>query len=1477
MARNHPIKILWYGSETDDEGNPIIPKISPSFEKRLEGLNEGEIYIHNDDNNPSIYIRTNKDRVVAISGGANISELAKYFLRKDKEDSTNFLLSLLGGTVIKKYAKFGDFVTGVLGGYIDEKGNLEMESGVFRKRLFVPEIAYNRTTYFKGRMVNSPGGGCTVLSYVDNGDGTYTITPDLTDADGLSQFVDDILTTYFVTKNSEGKLNGFEEMKFRVTAADYTAKKFTVIPRPGHSDWKPAEQMVLAQTGNFTDPERQTYILIDSVNGNNCITFFDNANTWDPEPAQMPAWFGKKKGMTVNGIDCEKYSAVLQQVLLTGLIFQIDEITGNKVRVPLDKGEWVAGKYAYYDRVSHNGALWLCVDDNGTTTEPSEGNPAWLKQVAEGADGATGPQGVPGTPGKDGVTYYTWIRYADNAQGGGISNNPTGKAYIGFAYNKTSAVESNTPSDYTWSEIKGEQGVPGAPGADGKIYYTWIAYSDNADGTGMYQQPNDNTKYIGIAVNKETVTESSNPSDYTWSLFKGKDGADGLSVIGGGHWESSKTPYKANTMVTLANCVFISKVETSNPPIRILRIKGGNFLRKKDGGYYLAGKPADWEVNEDWDMLLDGRELKGESITFLGEFATAPANPKNGDSYRNTTDRATYIYQDGRWQLMISDGKDGKGYEYIYTRGNIIDNTPEKPDSQQKDGYIPEGWTDNYLGTDADHQVEWGCTRFKENGVWSEFSDPAVVHRWSKDGENAIMADFDNEMVNAALTSDGKVVSSQTWNTTVSMWYGTEKLTLDSITCTPDTNLLCATDKNTGVVTISVSAGATLAATNTVKITIRATKNGQQYSRDLSFTVAGVRGGADGSDAVLYSIIVSATSVSKDKNGNYSVSSVSCYRQKSVGGVISTTTDGTLKYSIDGGTETTINNNTAISSGNFTKTLKFVFYVNDQIVDIETVPMLSDGKDGADGESITAAGHWESANTPYAKNSTVSFAGGSYLSKVKTSNPPIRIARFKNGSYRRKKDGGYILAGRSANRTVHADWQEMVAPVGPSASYWLDSPVSVINFTSTGTPSPSRFLVTCKQNVAGNVSTCSTLYLAARKYNGSWLAHVGATLSNQISVPATAGYTQFAVRAYQSASDANAWNNNFVAEKGVGVANDGAIGATGATGASPRDMGVFQSGTSYVWNASYRDKIIYKFNGVYYNFLVRNYGASVTAAPTSVNGDSNWEAMQKFVNIATDTLFATGANICGFMFTYKGMDANGIPFGDIKSQKSTNGVPNLILNSESGYIHGINMDIEGGRIGPFSIASGMLSSKILYENETNKYVGFNLSAGQIEFYNERTFANVRIGGNTQFVTIEGIKYDAGIDIQSPNVMIGMHIKTPSIPLFVEGGNIFLHPNNDSYVSLRGIVGNWRNISVSTPLNNNDDNVMFINTGNIEVTLPPDVPGHTIYFKRMSGGVRLTGGRILSSGSRQEVSYIDLDFASGFIKCMGNYWVMFYCG
>ena len=1087
------------------------------------------------------------------------------FMRKDTEERTGFLLSLLGGTVIKKYAKFGDFVTGVSGGYIGEDARAELEALVLRSSLSVPELRFNRQTYFEGYNTISPGGGLKIKSFVANSDGSYTVIPDLEDGVPLGQKPDDILLGFWHDKSvTTGDFIGFRKIQYRITSADYDEKTFVMVPRPGY-EFVPHNEMRLGQTGNFTDKERQTYIIIDVRDGNCCITLVENANTWDPEPAQMKSWFGKKKGMTINGINCDRFSAVLQDIIMTGLIFQIDEITGSTVRVPIDFPSWEPGrKYAYYSRVPHNGSTWLCVNDKGTTSEPSENNPDWLVSAA-----------------------------------------------------------------------KGDKGDPG------------------------------------------------------------------LSVIGGGHWESSKTPYEVNTMVTLAGCVFISKVKTSNPPIKIARFRNGNYRKKKDGGYILAGKSADWTVHEDWEMLLDGRELKGESITFLGEFASHPSNPKEGDSYRNTADHCTYIYRNGLWMVMVkdgTDGKDGKGYEWIYTRTNIIGLTPDKPDSKQQDDYIPEGWTDDFLGVDADHQVEWACKRVKRDGVWSEWSTPAPVHRWSKDGESNIMADLDNEMVSVALTSTGVTTSAQSWTTHVSMWYGTEKLTLETLTVSTPAGFTASTSKATGAVAISVAAGKSVPEQNTVTITLAAMKNGQLYTRELTFKITGVRGGADGSDAVIYSLVTSATMVSKNKNGGYSVASVSCRRMKTVGAVTTATTDGELKYSRDGAAEVPIGDGVGVASGNFTSSLKFVFYVNGQAVDVETVPMVVDGSDGKDGESITAAGHWESANTPYAKNSTVSFAGGSYLSKVETSNPPIKIAKFRNGRLRRKRDGGYILAGRSANRTVHADWQEMVAPVGPSASYWLDSPVSVINFTSTGTPSPSGFLVTCKQNVAGNVSTCSTLYLAARKYNGSWLAHVGATLNSQISVPATAGYTQFAVRAYKSASDAAAWNDNYVAEKGVGVANDGAIGATGATGAFPYDRGVWASGQTYVWNAKQRDKIIHKIGEVYYNFLVRNYGSSVSAAPTSANGDPNWEAMQKYKSLVTDIFLADKANIAGFMFKLNGYTSDGAPYGIMQSQDSTNGQPNLRMDTKTGEILCQKANITGtiiatkGTIGGFNIGNNFIGS-----------------------------------------------------------------------------------------------------------------------------------------------------------------------------------------
>ena len=180
--------------------------------------------------------------------------------------------------------------------------------------------------------------------------------------------------------------------------------------------------------------------------------------------------------------------------------------------------------------------VWMSQKVAASVSSGSWGTPIKIK----GGKGDTGPQGVPGPAGKDGKVYYTWIKYADDAQGNGISNDPAGKSFIGLAYNKEAETESNTVSDYSWSRFRGfdgkdgkdgTDGVPGPAGDDGKTTYTWIAYSDNADGSGMYQVPTDTTKYIGIAVNKDTATESTDPADYTWSRFRGEDGTDGQDAV----------------------------------------------------------------------------------------------------------------------------------------------------------------------------------------------------------------------------------------------------------------------------------------------------------------------------------------------------------------------------------------------------------------------------------------------------------------------------------------------------------------------------------------------------------------------------------------------------------------------------------------------------------------------------------------------------------------------------------------------------------------------------------------------------------------------------------------------------------------------------------------------------------------------------------------------------------------------------------
>ena len=65
-------------------------------------------------------------------------------------------------------------------------------------------------------------------------------------------------------------------------------------------------------------------------------------------------------------------------------------------------------------------------------------------------------------------TLYTWIAYADDAQGSGISLDPEGKPYLGTAVNQTEeAVDISDPSVFAWSKVQGPKGETGETGAQG--------------------------------------------------------------------------------------------------------------------------------------------------------------------------------------------------------------------------------------------------------------------------------------------------------------------------------------------------------------------------------------------------------------------------------------------------------------------------------------------------------------------------------------------------------------------------------------------------------------------------------------------------------------------------------------------------------------------------------------------------------------------------------------------------------------------------------------------------------------------------------------------------------------------------------------------------------------------------------------------------------------------------------------------------
>ena len=146
-----------------------------------------------------------------------------------------------------------------------------------------------------------------------------------------------------------------------------------------------------------------------------------------------------------------------------------------------------------------------------------------------GPQGPKGKQGIQGVKGADGKTQYTHIAYADNATGGGFSQTDQTKAYIGM-YVDFNATDSNDPTKYKWSKWKGDQGLPGKPGADGKTPYIHFAYADDDKGTNL-SFTDKNQQYQGY-YSDFTEANSTDYKKYTWVDRLANVQIDQLNLIG---------------------------------------------------------------------------------------------------------------------------------------------------------------------------------------------------------------------------------------------------------------------------------------------------------------------------------------------------------------------------------------------------------------------------------------------------------------------------------------------------------------------------------------------------------------------------------------------------------------------------------------------------------------------------------------------------------------------------------------------------------------------------------------------------------------------------------------------------------------------------------------------------------------------------------------------------------------------------------
>ena len=237
----------------------------------------------------------------------------------------------------------------------------------------------------------------------------------------------------------------------------------------------------------------------------------------------------------------------------------------------------------------------------------------------------------------DGTIKYSGLTYTVKASD---ITKPTVITISAWVDNKEVASEEITFLNVSDGKQgpKGDQGVPGPKGNDGRTQYTHIAYANSTDGHKDFSTSDSNREYIGIYVDFEE-SDSVDPSKYNWTLVKGADGTQGAPGKPGA---DGKTPYFHTAWAYSADGT--DGFTTIYPNLNLL-----------DGTKDFSG---DWDRTWGWqtDGTYKGLTVKKRTWQWEGISKTFTA-PKDGTytfsayvkSSGNTANISRHVFSNESW------------------------------------------------------------------------------------------------------------------------------------------------------------------------------------------------------------------------------------------------------------------------------------------------------------------------------------------------------------------------------------------------------------------------------------------------------------------------------------------------------------------------------------------------------------------------------------------------------------------------------------------------------------------------------------------------------------------------------------------------------------------------------------------------------------------------------------------------------------